>query len=188
MSRGKIIALVSPSGGGKSTMAKRLLRDFDKLKFSVSATTRPPRTGETDGVEYHFLSVEEFEQKIEENEFLEWEEFYNGTRYGTLRSDVESELNKGYFILLDIDVLGALNIKKMYKEEALSLFIAPPSLDILKERLINRGTETANTLNVRLERAEKEIRYADRFDYVVVNDDLETAYAKLKQAVNDFIN
>lgn len=188
MTRGKIIALVSPSGGGKSTMAKRLLRDFDKLKFSVSATTRPPRPGETDGVEYHFLSKQDFAEKVDQNEFLEWEEFYNGTRYGTLRSDVESELNKGYFILLDIDVLGALNIKQMYKEEALTLFIAPPSIEVLKERLIKRGTESADTLLVRLERAKKEIKYADQFDYVVVNDDLDTAYAKLKQAVNEFIN
>ncbi|WP_069130918.1 guanylate kinase [Rhodohalobacter halophilus] len=186
--RGKILILVSPSGGGKSTMTKRLLRDFDKIKFSVSATTRPPRKGEEDGVHYHFLTKENFKQKVADGDFLEWEEFYNGTMYGTLRSVVENELNKGYFILLDIDVLGAKNVKELYGDEALALFIKPPSLQVLKERLIARGTESEETLNTRIERAEKELEYASDFDTVIVNDDLETAYNQIKETVSNFIN
>lgn len=188
MKRGKIIVLVAPSGGGKSTMTKRLLKDFDKIRFSVSATTRPPRKGEVDGEHYHFLSTEEFNSRIEKGEFLEWEEFYNQTKYGTLRSDVENQLNKGYFILLDIEVLGALNIKKMYGDEALALFIQPPSLNVLKKRLEKRGTETQETLKPRLERAQKEMAFADKFDTVVINDDLETAYGQIKETVSTFIN
>lgn len=186
--RGKIIVLVSPSGGGKSTMTKRLLKDFDNIRFSVSATTRKPRRGEKDGVHYHFLSKEEFSKKVENNEFLEWEEFYNGTKYGTLRSVVEKELNKGYFILLDIDVLGAKNVKEQYGDEVLALFIKPPSLDVLKSRLIERGTETEETLKTRVKRAKKEMAYASDFDTVVVNDDLETAYHQIRETVSTFIN
>lgn len=185
---GKILILVSPSGGGKSTMTKRLLRDFDKIKFSVSATTRSPRAGEIDGLHYHFLSKTEFDQKIRENAFLEWEELYNGTRYGTLKQSVENELKKGYFILLDIDVLGALNVKKLYDNRALALFLAPPSLEVLKERLEARGTETEESLKTRLERAEKELSYADDFDNIIVNDDLEQAYQQIKDTVSTFIN
>ena len=180
--------LASPSGGGKTTMTKRLLRDFSKIKFSVSATTRPPRSGEENGVHYHFLSENTFREKVEAGAFLEWEEFYNGTLYGTLRESVENELKKGYFILLDVDVLGALNIKKIYGDEALSLFIAPPSIDILKDRLISRGTEDEDSLQVRLGRAEQEIDFAHKFDKVVVNDDLETAYNEIKQIIKTFIN
>jgi guanylate kinase len=186
--KGKILILVSPSGGGKSTMSNRLLNDFDKLKFSVSATTRPPREGETDGIHYRFLSKEDFQTRIQNNEFLEWEEFYNGTMYGTLRDSVENELKKGYFILLDIDVLGALNIKKMYGDESLAIFLAPPSIEVLKKRLELRGTENEKTLQTRIERASKELTYADQFDKVVVNDDLETAYHQIKEIVSNFIN
>lgn len=186
--RGKIIILVSPSGGGKSTMTKRLLKDFEEITFSVSATTRNPRKGEINGVHYHFLSKEEFKRKVENGEFLEWEEFYNGTMYGTLRSDVENEMNKGYFVLLDIDVLGAKNVKKLYGDDALALFIKPPSLKVLKDRLIARGTETEATLKTRIERAEKEMKFAPEFDTVIVNDDLETAYKQIKETVSTFIN
>ncbi len=180
--------MVSPSGGGKSTMAKRLLEDFDKIKFSVSATTRPPRKGEIEGVHYHFLSKDEFKKKIEQGDFLEWEEFYNGMLYGTLRSNVEKELEKGYFILLDIEVLGALNIKKMYGEEALIIFLQPPSLDVLRERLKKRGTESETTIQTRIDRAKEEMTYGRHFDHVVINDDLETAYSQIREIVQNFIN
>ncbi|MEX1011419.1 MAG: guanylate kinase [Balneolaceae bacterium] len=186
--RGKIIILVAPSGGGKSTMAQRLLKEFDKLRFSTSATTRDPRPGEVDGRDYYFLSDKEFTKKIENKDFLEWEEFFNGTRYGTLRSDVENQLDKGYFVLLDIEVLGATSVKSLYGEDALAIFLKPPSFEILRERLRNRGTESGERLKQRIERAKEELRYADRFDRVVVNDDLETAYSKLKKLVQSFMN
>jgi len=169
-------------------MKKRLLEDFDLIKFSVSATTRDPRKGETDGVDYYFLKPNEFRKKIKNDEFLEWEEFYNGTMYGTLRSVVENDLNKGYFILLDIDVLGAKNVKQMYGSEALAIFLAPPSIDILKERLAARGTEDSYSLRTRLKRAEKEMVYEDQFDTKIVNDDLEKAYSKVRETVSTFIN
>lgn len=188
MNKGKLIILVSPSGGGKSTIARRLFADFEDLKFSVSATTRAPREGEEDGVHYHFISPSDFQKKIDSGDFLEWEEFYGGTRYGTLRTEVDKKLNSGYFILLDIEVKGAVNVKRIYGKECLSLFIQPPSLQVLKERLQARGTENEETLALRLERAEEELTYADQFDQVIINDDLETAYAQVNQAVLKFMN
>ncbi|MFU8812903.1 MAG: guanylate kinase [Balneolaceae bacterium] len=184
---GRIIILVAPSGSGKSTIAKRLINEFPIIRFSVSATTRAPRTGETDGVDYHFLNENEFLKRKESGDFLESEKFYNGTRYGTLKSDVENQLEKGYFVLLDIDVLGALNVKQMYGDDALSIFISPPSLQELEKRLRNRGTEDEKALSVRLERASKEMQYAGRFDLNVVNDNLDQAYNDVKAAVEPFL-
>ncbi|MFD2532809.1 guanylate kinase [Gracilimonas halophila] len=186
--KGKVIILVAPSGGGKTTLARRLFKDFENLKFSVSATTRPPREGEKDGKHYHFLAKADFDEKIEQKAFLEWEEFYGGMKYGTLRSEVDKKLNSGYFVLLDIEVKGAVNIKQIYGDECLSLFIQPPSIEMLKQRLIARGTEDEQTLSLRLERAKEELTYADQFDQVIINDDLETAYAEVKDAVSEFMN
>lgn len=165
-----------------------LFEDFENLKFSVSATTRPPRKGEKDGIHYHFLSDEEFDQKINSGDFLEWEEFYGGKKYGTLRSEVDKKLNLGYFVLLDIEVKGAVNVKEIYGDECLSIFIKPPSIEILKQRLTDRGTEDDETLSLRLERAKEELTYADRFDQVIINDDLEMAYNNVKEAVIKFMN
>ncbi len=169
-------------------MAKKLLNDFDRIKFSVSATTRLPRQGEVNGREYYFITREAFLERVRNEQFLEWEEFYNGTMYGTLKAHVESELEKGYFIMLDVDVLGAYNVKQMYGDNALTIFIKPPSMEVLEQRLRNRGTESEKSLKTRLERAQKEIAYADKFDRIVVNDKIETAYSEIKEAVINFIS
>jgi len=169
-------------------MAKKLLNDFDRIKFSVSATTRLPRQGEVNGREYYFITREAFLERVRNEQFLEWEDFYNDTMYGTLKAHVESELEKGYFIMLDVDVLGAYNVKQMYGDNALTIFIKPPSMEVLEQRLRNRGTESEKSLKTRLERAQKEIAYADKFDRIVVNDKIETAYSEIKEAVINFIS
>lgn len=182
---GKIIVIVAPSGAGKTTIARKLLKEFPRLRFSTSATTRDRRTGEKHGVHYFYMSDEEFDGTIENNGFLEWEK-YSGNRYGTLRSEVDKLMKKGYFPLLDIEVKGALNIKKMYGDDCVSIFIRPPSIKELKKRLIKRGSETKQSLKKRLKRAEQELPYANQFDYVVINDDLETAYKQVKTIIKSF--
>ncbi|MDI6400710.1 guanylate kinase [Balneolaceae bacterium ANBcel3] len=187
MKKGKIIILVAPSGAGKTTLSKRLLNDFSTLKFSVSATTRTPRPHEVNGKDYFFFDNNEFDKAISEDRFLEWESFYGGSRYGTLRSTVEEDLKKGYFVLFDIEVKGALNVKAHYGDNALAIFIKPPSDEVLKERLKNRGTENEESLRMRLERARMELSYADRFEHVIINDDLERCYQELHRLVHSFM-
>lgn len=186
--RGKIIVVVAPSGSGKTTIVKKLMSELPILQFSVSGTTRNPRSNEIHGKDYYFLTRQEFDSKIADGAFLEWEEFYGGKRYGTLQSDVENQLDKGYFCVLDIEVKGALNVKSIYKDKALTIFIKPPSLEILKDRLEKRGTETPETLKERLDRFEMEMKYETSFDHTVVNNDLEIAYNEVKKLVITFIN
>lgn len=169
-------------------MANRLLKEYENIHFSVSATTRTPRPGEVDGEHYHFLKENDFDEKIETGEFLEWEEVYNGTKYGTLRKSIENELKKGYFILLDLDVLGALNVKKKFGDRALAIFIAPPSIETLRERLIDRGSETEQSLEKRLERAKEEMLYADKFDHLIENVNLDETYQQINHIVKNFVN
>ena len=181
-----IILLAAPSGTGKSTMAKRLFEDFPNLIFSISATTRPPREGESHGVDYYFLNMDEFQQKIDDKDFLEWGIlWWYSLRNIAFRTCKNTE--KGYFTLLDVDVKGAVRIKSLFNERCLAL-LRPPSLEILEERLRNRNTESESSLKLRIDRAEEELRYASHFDNIITNDDLEKAYSELKDVVQTFMN
>ncbi len=173
----KIIVVSAPSGAGKTTIVRSVLEKIPKIVFSISATTRKRRDFEVDGVDYFFLSESEFKQKIDANEFVEWESFY-GYYYGTLKSFVNSETEKGNSVLLEVDVKGAMKIKEVYPE-AISIFILPPSIEELKNRLINRKTETEEDLIKRFERAKMEIEFKKHFQYKVINDDLESAKEKV---------
>jgi len=182
-----IVVLTAPSGAGKTTIAHRVLDALPAMQFSVSATTRPPRPDETDGVDYHFLSIEEFQARIEAGDLLEYEEVYPGRYYGTLRSEVEAKTEDGP-VLLDIDVNGALNVKRIFGDGALVLFIAPPSLEELQRRLKSRGTEDVQSLQARLDRVEQEMEKAEVCDAVVVNDDLDVAVEETLTRTRQFLN
>jgi guanylate kinase len=184
---GKIIIFSAPSGCGKSTLISHLMTQGLNLYFSISATSRPPRGAEQHGVEYFFLSPEEFRERIERGEFLEYEEVYRDRYYGTLKAQVEKQLSEGQNIILDVDVKGGCNIKEVYGNRALSLFIQPPSIEELRHRLVGRGTETAESIESRIARAEYELSFANRFDRVIVNDDLETAKAEVVEAIRSFL-
>lgn len=185
---GKIIVVSAPSGTGKSTIIKAISEKGDiDMQFSVSATNRSPRPGEVDGVSYNFLTTETFKEKIAENAFVEWEEVYPGRYYGTLKSEIERTCKAGHNVILDIDVKGALNVKKIFGDKALTLFIQPPSVDELKKRLEARGTETTDSLNQRLSKAEYELSFAPQFDRTVVNDDLHTAITDTEAVIKDFL-
>lgn len=186
--KGKLIIISAPSGCGKSTIISKLMTHSNlHLAFSISCTSRQPRGTERDGVEYFFLSPEEFRQRVERGEFLEYEEVYKDRFYGTLRSQVEQQLATGDNIVLDVDVKGGRNIKQAYGNRALSIFIQPPSIDVLRQRLQHRGTDTAEVIEQRLERAAFELTYAQYFDAVVVNDDLETAAGEVIAKVSEFV-
>lgn len=185
---GKIIIISAPSGCGKSTIINALMEKGNiDMEFSVSATNRLPRRGEVDGVNYHFLTTELFTEKIANGEFVEYEEVYPGRFYGTLKSELNKAVEEGRNIILDIDVNGGLNVKKIYGDHALSIFIEPPSIASLRERLENRGTETPEAIESRVSRAEYEISLADNFDLKVVNDDLTKAVDQTEAAIINFI-
>lgn len=184
----KLLIFSAPSGSGKSTIINYLMEQGLNLHFSVSATSRPPRGQEQNGVEYFFLTPEEFKQHIAANDFLEYEEVYKDRFYGTLKSQVDKQLANGENVVCDVDVLGGQNIKKHYGDKALSIFIQPPSIEALRERLIGRATDTPEVINDRITRAEFELSFSDKFDVVIVNDDLATAQAEALKVVTAFLN
>jgi guanylate kinase len=183
----KIIIIAAPSGSGKTTIVKQLLAHLPQLKFSISACTRQPRAGEVEGKDYYFISVDAFEQHISQNDFVEWEMVYAGKYYGTLKSEMERIWQGNQCPLIDIDVMGALNVKQQYGTQALALFIQAPSIEILEQRLKQRGTETPESLQERVNKASHELTYADQFDAVVVNDVLEVAVEEVLQKVRTFM-
>lgn len=187
--KGKIIVLAAPSGSGKSTVINGIMEPGDlNLGFAVSATTRPPREGEIHGVNYYFLSEEAFREAIAEGEFIEFEEVYPGRFYGTLRSEIERITGAGHNIILDLDVNGALGVKQLYGDKALTIFIEPPSLDELRRRLEFRGTETPEVIDVRIDRASYELSRAPEFDRRIVNDRLDHAIHQTHNLIEAFIN
>lgn len=189
MTKGKLIVVSAPSGCGKSTIINAILdRGVFDLQFSVSATNRSPRQGEEDSVHYHFMSTERFRDAVAAGEFIEWEEVYPGRFYGTLRSEIDLQLAKGHNVILDLDVKGALNVKKLYGDEALTLFIEPPTVDALRQRLEKRGTELPEVIDTRIARAEYELSLAPEFDTRVVNDDLDLAIAETTGIIEEFIS
>ena len=184
---GKLIIFSAPSGSGRSTIINYLLRQNLNLAFSISATSRPPRGTEQHGVEYFFLTPEEFRSRIENNEFLEYEEVYKDRYYGTLKEQVEKQLEAGQNVVFDVDVVGGCNIKKFYGERALSVFIQPPSVEELRCRLEGRGTDTPEVIESRIAKAEYELSFAPQFDCIIVNDNLETAKAETLKVIKEFL-
>jgi guanylate kinase len=187
--KGKMLIVSAPSGSGKSTIVNWLMKEHPELKlyFSISCTSRAPRGTERNGVEYFFISPEEFRKKIANNEFLEYEEVYENRFYGTLKAQVERQREQGQNVVFDVDVKGGVNIKKYYGDEALSLFIQPPSVEELRRRLEGRGTDTPEAIEQRLAKAEYELTFAPQFDTIIVNDDLEKAKQEALRIVKDFL-
>ncbi|MBQ4622082.1 MAG: guanylate kinase [Bacteroidaceae bacterium] len=183
----KLIIFSAPSGSGKSTIINYLLEQDLHLAFSISATSRPPRGQEQHGVEYFFLTPEEFRQRIADNEFLEYEEVYQDRFYGTLKSQVENQLNAGQNVIFDVDVVGGCNIKQFYGDRALSVFIQPPSIEELRRRLEGRGTDAPDVIESRIAKAAYELSFASKFDVVIINDDLETAKAEALRVIREFL-
>lgn len=187
MNSGKVIIFSAPSGAGKSTVVQHLLTKYNCLEFSVSATSRKPRGEERDGKEYFFLTPEEFKQRIDKGEFVEYEEVYAGFYYGTLKSEVERIWEKGNTIVFDIDVKGGVNLKKLYGDNALAIFVCPPSVEILRQRLIGRGTDSPEAIEKRVAKAEYEMTFADNFDKILVNNDLEKCLREAESTIDNFL-
>lgn len=183
----KVIIFSAPSGSGKTTIVHELLKRYPQFEFSISATSRAPRGAERDGVDYYFLTEEEFLRRIEADAFVEWEAVYAGTHYGTLRSEVDRIWNKGNVIIFDVDVVGGVNLKRIFGDKACSVFIMPPSIEELERRLIGRGTDAPEVITKRVAKAGQEIERAPEFDHVVVNDDLQRAIADTCAIIDNFI-
>ncbi len=183
----KVIIFSAPSGSGKSTIVSHILKLHPEMEFSVSATSRAPRGQERNGIEYHFFTADEFRKMIAEDKFVEYEEVYAGSFYGTLKSEVQRIWDKGHVIIFDVDVKGGVNLKKYFGDKALSVFIQAPSVEELRKRLVARGTDSAEAIANRVAKASEEMTYADKFDYILVNDDLQKAYAEAEKVVDDFL-
>lgn len=188
MRQGKVIIFSAPSGAGKSTIISHMIAQGLPLQFSISATSRAPRGAEVNGREYYFVSEEEFRQRIKKGDFLEYEEVYAGCFYGTLKSEVDEKVGLGKHVILDIDVVGALNVKKVYGDQALTVFIMPPSLEVLRNRLTSRGTDAPEVIEKRLAKAKFELSYAPQFDKTVINDDLSQACDETFELISNFIS
>lgn len=186
--KGKLIIFSAPSGAGKTTIVHHLLKTFPDLSFSISATTREQRGDEVHGKDYYFISQESFLHKIAQKEFVEFEEVYSGTFYGTLRSEIERIWSHGKHVIFDIDVEGGLHLKRKYGQQALAIFVQPPSLEVLIERLTGRGTDLPEKLAERIRKADKELQYADKFDVILKNYELETACKEAEKLVSDFLS
>ena len=188
MKEGKFIVVSAPSGSGKTTLVKALLSENLDLSFSISATSREPRADEVDSVDYHFLSTIEFKNHIKQGAFIEYEEVYPNKFYGTLKTEVERKWKSGKHIIFDIDVIGALNIKKKYPNQTLSIFINTPSIDILEERLRSRGNDSESGIQERIQKANEEIKFSEKFDKSIINDDLEKSKKQIIKVVKEFID
>lgn len=188
MDNRKAVIFSAPSGSGKSTIVSHILKLHPELKFSVSAASRAPRGDEKNGVAYWFISVDEFRKRIADNEFVEYEEVYPGSFYGTLKSEVERIWDNGDAIIFDVDVKGGVNLKKYFGDRALSVFIQAPSVEVLRQRLVSRATDSQEAIERRVAKAAEEMTYADKFDHIIVNDDLQKAYADAERLVSDFLS
>ena len=184
----KSILITAPSGAGKTTLVKKLLLDFPQLVFSISAATREPREHESNGVDYHFMTETMFKNRIENNEFIEWEEVYQGSFYGTPKSEIDRIYGLGKVPIFDIDIMGAMSVKKILCNDVLSIFIAAPSLQVLEERLRKRHTETEEKIQTRLNKAISEMKFANFFDKKIINDELDLAYAELQSLVDKYLS
>ena len=182
----KVIIISSPSGGGKTTIMHRLMEHLPELEFSISACSRSPRQGEINGKDYYFLTEAKFKKRVAEGAFLEHVEVYAGKFYGTLKSEVQRIWDKGHYVIFDVDVVGGCRLKDYFKHQALSIFIKPPNIEVLRERLLLRQTETPEAIDVRVSRAEFELSYADKYDTIILNDSVEKAVEKTEKAVVDF--
>lgn len=187
MKKGKCIIYSAPSGAGKTTIVHHLLNKFEELEFSISACSRDPRENEVDGEDYHFIGLQKFKKYIEQEKFVEWEEVYSNHYYGTLKEEISRIWDKGNSVIFDVDVIGGLNLKKFFGDDALAVFVQPPNISILEERLRSRGTETEEKIKQRMAKAKRELAKANEFDTILVNNNLEEAFTEAEKLIEKFL-